>query len=218
MCRCPGLNLDFGADALVHCKHSGDRKKTLRHTDFWNFSKNSWAWVFSDLGTFPCIVATAARTGANGCPLSLLAIFGGRIVDARGSAVPDQHARGNEKDSQLERGRETKKSGNLKECEDERRWDVARDITKSRDAELDFASAKPRAPFDSSTHTTMAGRKTLLAPIHFIFSLLQKRSTVSVWLYEQLAFRIEGKIRVCCAHRSCMIPATNPMLQSLGIR
>jgi small nuclear ribonucleoprotein E len=42
----------------------------------------------------------------------------------------------------------------------------------------------------------MAGRKTLLAPIHFIFSLLQKRSTVSVWLYEQLAFRIEGKIRV----------------------
>lgn len=42
----------------------------------------------------------------------------------------------------------------------------------------------------------MAGRKTLLAPIHFIFSLLQKRSTVSIWLYEQLAFRIEGKIRV----------------------
>ncbi|KAJ5641779.1 Ribonucleoprotein LSM domain eukaryotic/archaea-type [Penicillium odoratum] len=41
----------------------------------------------------------------------------------------------------------------------------------------------------------MAGRKTLLAPIHFIFSLLQKRSTVSVWLYEQLAIRIEGKIR-----------------------
>ncbi|KAJ5864182.1 Small nuclear ribonucleoprotein E [Penicillium soppii] len=41
----------------------------------------------------------------------------------------------------------------------------------------------------------MAPRKTLLAPIHFIFNLLQKRSTVSVWLYEQLAFRIEGKIR-----------------------
>jgi small nuclear ribonucleoprotein E len=45
----------------------------------------------------------------------------------------------------------------------------------------------------------MAGRKTLLAPIHFIFSLLQKRSTVSIWLYEQLAFRIEGKIRVCAS-------------------
>ena len=41
-----------------------------------------------------------------------------------------------------------------------------------------------------------AARKTLLAPIHFIFKLLQQRSTVSVWLYEQLAFRIEGKIRV----------------------
>ncbi|CAP85463.1 Pc20g01340 [Penicillium rubens Wisconsin 54-1255] len=40
-----------------------------------------------------------------------------------------------------------------------------------------------------------SSRKTLLAPIHFIFSLLQKRSTVSIWLYEQLAFRIEGKIR-----------------------
>lgn len=42
----------------------------------------------------------------------------------------------------------------------------------------------------------MAGRKTLLAPIHYIFSLLQKRATVQIWLYEQLAFRIEGKIRV----------------------
>jgi len=40
-----------------------------------------------------------------------------------------------------------------------------------------------------------AGRKTLLAPIHFIFKLLQQRSTVSIWLYEQLAIRIEGKIR-----------------------
>lgn len=40
------------------------------------------------------------------------------------------------------------------------------------------------------------GRKTLLAPIHFIFSLLQKRNTVSIWLYENLRTRIEGKIRV----------------------
>jgi len=39
------------------------------------------------------------------------------------------------------------------------------------------------------------GRKTLLAPIHFIFKLLQQRSLVSIWLYEQLAVRIEGKIR-----------------------
>ncbi|EKV05069.1 Small nuclear ribonucleoprotein SmE, putative [Penicillium digitatum] len=41
----------------------------------------------------------------------------------------------------------------------------------------------------------MAGRKTLLAPIHCIFGFLQKRIPVSVWLYEQLAFRIEGTIR-----------------------
>ncbi|RMZ90692.1 hypothetical protein DV736_g2065, partial [Chaetothyriales sp. CBS 134916] len=40
-----------------------------------------------------------------------------------------------------------------------------------------------------------AARKTLLAPIHFIFSLLQKRNTVSVWLYENIHTRIEGKIR-----------------------
>ncbi|KAI5303965.1 mRNA splicing protein sme1 [Ascosphaera pollenicola] len=39
------------------------------------------------------------------------------------------------------------------------------------------------------------GRKQLLAPIHFIFSLLQQRKPVCIWLYEQLGFRIEGKIR-----------------------
>ena len=47
------------------------------------------------------------------------------------------------------------------------------------------------------------GRKTLLAPIHFIFSLLQQRKTVSVWLYEQLTIRIEGKIRVSPYHYLC---------------
>ena len=36
----------------------------------------------------------------------------------------------------------------------------------------------------------------LLPPINFIFKLLQQRSTVSIWLFEQLAIRIEGKIRV----------------------
>jgi len=39
--------------------------------------------------------------------------------------------------------------------------------------------------------------KVLLPPINFIFKLLQQHSTVSIWLYEQLAIRIEGKIRVC---------------------
>lgn len=50
-----------------------------------------------------------------------------------------------------------------------------------------------------------AGRKTLLAPIHFIFRLLQQRTTVSIWLYEQLAFRIEGKIRVSAVSAYCLI-------------
>lgn len=39
----------------------------------------------------------------------------------------------------------------------------------------------------------------MLAPIHFIFNLLQKRLTVSVWLYENTNTRIEGKIRVSFA-------------------
>lgn len=50
------------------------------------------------------------------------------------------------------------------------------------------------------------GRKTLLAPIHFIFKLLQQRETVSIWLYEQLLVRIEGKIRVGAQAAKC---ATN---------
>jgi len=35
----------------------------------------------------------------------------------------------------------------------------------------------------------------LLPPINYIFKLLQLHSTVQIWLYEQLAIRIEGKIR-----------------------
>ena len=42
--------------------------------------------------------------------------------------------------------------------------------------------------------------KVLLPPINFIFKLLQQRSTVSIWLFEQLAIRIEGKIRVLKLH------------------
>ncbi|EKG17161.1 hypothetical protein MPH_05615 [Macrophomina phaseolina MS6] len=47
----------------------------------------------------------------------------------------------------------------------------------------------------------MAGRgggnrnKVLLPPINFIFKLLQTRATVSIWLFEQVGLRIEGKIR-----------------------
>jgi small nuclear ribonucleoprotein E len=40
------------------------------------------------------------------------------------------------------------------------------------------------------------GRRVLLPPINFIFKLLQSHATVQIWLYEQLAIRIEGKIRV----------------------
>ncbi|KAI9706960.1 MAG: mRNA splicing protein sme1 [Bogoriella megaspora] len=39
------------------------------------------------------------------------------------------------------------------------------------------------------------GRRVLLPPINFIFKLLQQRATVQVWLYEQTATRIEGKIQ-----------------------
>ncbi|OAL47838.1 small nuclear ribonucleo protein E [Pyrenochaeta sp. DS3sAY3a] len=39
------------------------------------------------------------------------------------------------------------------------------------------------------------GGKVLLPPINFIFKLLQSRATVSVWLYENLGIRIEGKLR-----------------------
>jgi len=39
------------------------------------------------------------------------------------------------------------------------------------------------------------GRRVLLPPINMIFKLLQTHATVSVWLYEQLGFRIEGRIR-----------------------
>ncbi|APA05515.1 hypothetical protein EAF04_003491 [Stromatinia cepivora] len=39
------------------------------------------------------------------------------------------------------------------------------------------------------------GRKVLLPPINFIFKLLQQHTPVSIWLYEQLGIRIEGKIR-----------------------
>ncbi len=38
--------------------------------------------------------------------------------------------------------------------------------------------------------------RVLLPPINFIFKLLQQHSTVQIWLYEQLAIRVEGKIRV----------------------
>ena len=40
------------------------------------------------------------------------------------------------------------------------------------------------------------GRRVLLPPINFLFKLLQQRTTVQIWLYEQLSIRIVGTIRV----------------------
>lgn len=40
-------------------------------------------------------------------------------------------------------------------------------------------------------------RQTVVAPIHFIFNLLETQQPVSIWLYEKLDIRMEGKIRVC---------------------
>lgn len=55
--------------------------------------------------------------------------------------------------------------------------------------------------------------KVLLPPINFIFKLLQQHSTVSIWLYEQLAIRIEGKIRVrVCNHHASRVLA-NPIYE-----
>ncbi|KAH7480392.1 hypothetical protein FOMA001_g8033 [Fusarium oxysporum f. sp. matthiolae] len=39
------------------------------------------------------------------------------------------------------------------------------------------------------------GRRLILPPIKYIFELLREHATVSIWLYEQLSIRIEGKIR-----------------------
>lgn len=76
-----------------------------------------------------------------------------------------------------------------------------RTLSPAVHAELDLEQREFTASFisDQFNPPTMAGRKTLLAPIHFIFSLLQKRETVSIWLYEQLAFRLEGRIKVSLA-------------------
>ncbi|KAL2264367.1 hypothetical protein VTK26DRAFT_5793 [Humicola hyalothermophila] len=39
------------------------------------------------------------------------------------------------------------------------------------------------------------GRRVLLPPINFLFRLLQQRTTVQIWLYEQVSIRIIGTIR-----------------------
>lgn len=51
---------------------------------------------------------------------------------------------------------------------------------------------RTRPPHSSLANTAVV----LLPPINFIFKLLQSRATISVWLYENLGMRIEGKLRV----------------------
>lgn len=94
-------------------------------------------------------------------------------------------------------------------------WYYRTKITGRRACDLQvpfFAAIPPTSYLLNSASIIMAGRKTLLAPIHFIFSLLQKRSTVSIWLYEQLAFRIEGKIRVSSEELNPLFSEENPWL------
>ncbi|TVY81395.1 Small nuclear ribonucleoprotein E [Lachnellula suecica] len=62
--------------------------------------------------------------------------------------------------------------------------------------------ARPGSNFDlgyeEASHgagSRAQGRKVLLPPINFIFKLLRQRSTAQIWLYRQLAIRIEDKIR-----------------------
>lgn len=117
--------------------------------------------------------------------------------------------------------------GMSEEARDSGYWYYRTQITGRRAFGLQVSLPSPqtrsRALLDSTLPTSlnssfiiMAGRKTLLAPIHFIFSLLQKRSTVSIWLYEQLAFRIEGKIRVSLSRLFPMVSLFFSLAMSLA--
>ena len=74
----------------------------------------------------------------------------------------------------------------------------------SREPSATLIITRNNFPYLIPSPSVMTGRggggggrgKVLLPPINFIFKLLQQRSTVSIWLFEQLAIRIEGKIRV----------------------
>lgn len=40
----------------------------------------------------------------------------------------------------------------------------------------------------------MSNNKALIPPINCIFNYLEQQTTVSIWLYEQIGYRIHGKI------------------------
>ena len=39
-------------------------------------------------------------------------------------------------------------------------------------------------------------KKAMALPIHFIFKMLQQKSRVSIWLFEQTEMKLEGRILV----------------------
>lgn len=167
------------------------------HTDFWNFSRNSWAWAFSDLGTFPCMVATAARTGANACPPSLLAILEeGERMDRwiADSAIYTRIQRGERKQQKTGRKRGRSRSGIAK---DERRrewkvgcWPVTLGIGitvhKSRDAELSVS----KFPF--------LRRKPAVAPFLSLTLRISSIPHSSSWLAARLCWRRSTLFSACC--------------------
>ena len=74
--------------------------------------------------------------------------------------------------------------------------------TQCASAQLTHARSRRRKRYDLLEARQIEDRDAddtivLLPPINFIFKLLQSRATVSVWLYENLGLRIEGKLRVC---------------------
>ena len=83
-------------------------------------------------------------------------------------------------------------------CANFRKW---RKVQRRRNL---WSSVSPSLRFSMTGRGGGGGRRVLLPPINFIFKLLQQHSTVQIWLYEQLAIRIEGKIRVgvCCRNLS----------------
>jgi small nuclear ribonucleoprotein E len=76
------------------------------------------------------------------------------------------------------------------------------DKTSRREFFLALATSQPsneaRTYFQAIKMTGRGGgggRRVLLPPINFLFRLLQQRTTVQIWLYEQLSIRIIGTIR-----------------------
>jgi len=87
-----------------------------------------------------------------------------------------------------------------------------RALTDLKQIRLRTRFSSPCATRANQLAYAMSGRggqrkSVLLPPINCIFRLLQQRSTVVIWLYEQLGMRIEGIIQV-----------NRPIKKSSGVR